>query len=102
MPTYDYKCDKCGHSMETFHSITAKPLKKCPKCGKNGLKRLVGAGAALIFKGSGFYCTDYRKSGSTPPSSSASSEGSTPAKSETPSKDSGKSAKPDSNAKKTD
>jgi len=67
MPTYDYKCDKCGHELEIFQSITAKPLKKCPECGKKGLRRLVGAGAAVIFKGSGFYCTDYRKGSPGPP-----------------------------------
>lgn len=60
MPTYDYKCDHCGHEMEVFQSITAKPLKKCPACGKLKLKRLLGIGAGLIFKGSGFYETDYR------------------------------------------
>lgn len=60
MPTYDYQCDNCGHKMEAFQSITARPLKKCPKCGKLKLKRLLGIGAGLIFKGSGFYETDYR------------------------------------------
>ena len=60
MPTYDYVCEACGHEMEEFQSITAKPLKKCPECGKNKLNRLIGAGAGLIFKGSGFYTTDYR------------------------------------------
>ena len=60
MPTYDYKCDNCGHELETFQSITAKPLRKCPACGKLKLKRLLGTGAGLIFKGSGFYETDYR------------------------------------------
>ncbi len=60
MPTYDYKCDNCGHELETFQSITAKPLRKCPDCGKLKLKRLLGTGAGLIFKGSGFYETDYR------------------------------------------
>ncbi len=60
MPTYDYKCDNCDHTMEAFQSITAKPLKKCPECGKLKLKRLLGTGAGLIFKGSGFYETDYR------------------------------------------
>ena len=60
MPTYDYKCDNCQHTMEAFQSITAKPLKKCPECGKLKLKRLLGTGAGLIFKGSGFYETDYR------------------------------------------
>ncbi len=60
MPTYEYKCDKCGHYFEQFQSITAKPLRKCPECGKPSLKRLIGTGAGLIFKGSGFYATDYR------------------------------------------
>ena len=60
MPTYDYACQKCGHTFEEFQSITAKPLRKCPECGKMSLKRLIGAGAGIIFKGSGFYQTDYR------------------------------------------
>ncbi len=60
MPTYDYKCDNCDHVMELFQSITASPKKKCPECGKLKLKRLLGTGAGLIFKGSGFYETDYR------------------------------------------
>ena len=64
MPTYEYACQKCGHQFEQFQSIRDDPLKKCPKCGKAGLKRLVGAGAGLIFNGSGFYITDYKpKSG---------------------------------------
>jgi len=60
MPTYDYVCEKCQHQFEQFQSITAKPLRRCPKCGKAGLQRLIGAGAGIIFKGSGFYQTDYR------------------------------------------
>ena len=60
MPTYDYVCDACEHEFEEFQSITAKPLKKCPECGKNKLRRLIGTGAGIIFKGSGFYETDYR------------------------------------------
>jgi putative FmdB family regulatory protein len=64
MPTYEYACQKCGHEFEQFQSMSSAPLKKCPKCGKNGLKRLVGAGAGLIFKGSGFYITDYKNKGS--------------------------------------
>jgi len=60
MPTYDYACEKCGHTFEEFQSITADALRKCPACRKMGLKRLIGAGAAIIFKGSGFYQTDYR------------------------------------------
>lgn len=60
MPTYDYECGGCGASFEEFQSITAKPLRKCKQCGKNTLKRLIGSGAGVIFKGSGFYETDYR------------------------------------------
>jgi putative FmdB family regulatory protein len=60
MPTYDYQCDACDHHFDEFQSISAEPLKKCPKCGKKKLRRLFGAGAGLIFKGSGFYLTDYR------------------------------------------
>ena len=63
MPTYDYICESCGSRFEQFQSITAKPLRKCSKCGKNKLKRLIGAGAGVIFKGSGFYETDYRSEG---------------------------------------
>jgi putative FmdB family regulatory protein len=62
MPTYDYLCDGCGHRFEEFQSMTAKALRKCPECGKNALQRLIGAGAGVIFKGSGFYETDYRSS----------------------------------------
>ncbi|MGD1031898.1 MAG: zinc ribbon domain-containing protein [Opitutaceae bacterium] len=64
MPTYEYACHKCGHRFEQFQPMSAEPLKKCPKCGKSGLKRLVGRGAGLIFKGSGFYVTDYKKASS--------------------------------------
>lgn len=60
MPTYDYICEKCGLEFEEFQSIMAKPLRKCPQCGRRGLKRLIGSGAAVIFKGAGFYETDYR------------------------------------------
>lgn len=60
MPTYEYRCDNCHHQFETLQSITARPLRKCPSCGKSKLRRLIGAGAAVIFKGSGFYQTDYR------------------------------------------
>ncbi len=60
MPTYDYECDACGHEMELFQRISEDPLKKCPECKKNKLRRLFGTGAAIVFKGSGFYETDYR------------------------------------------
>ena len=60
MPHYDYECSDCQHRFEEFQSMTAKPLKKCPKCGKRKLKRLIGTGAAVLFRGSGFHETDYR------------------------------------------
>jgi len=59
MPTYEYECASCGHRFERFQSITATPIKLCPKCGKN-VRRLLGTGVGVIFKGSGFYATDYR------------------------------------------
>ncbi len=61
MPTYQYECDSCGHSFEILQSMLDKKLKKCPECSKNKLHRLIGAGAGIIFKGSGFYETDYKK-----------------------------------------
>jgi putative FmdB family regulatory protein len=60
MPTYDYECGACGHKYELFQSIKADPEKKCPACGKNTAKRLIGAGGTIIFRGPGFYVTDYR------------------------------------------
>src|SRR5262249_55354346 len=60
MPTYEYQCDACNHNFDEFQSMSDKPLKKCPKCGKRKLRRLFGGGAAILFKGSGFYQTDYR------------------------------------------
>lgn len=59
MPTYEYECTSCSHAFEKFQPITAKPLTKCPECGKK-VRRLLGSGAGVIFKGSGFYSTDYR------------------------------------------
>lgn len=60
MPTYEYECDACGHKFELFQSIAARPRKKCPSCGRHAARRLIGAGGGIIFKGSGFYETDYR------------------------------------------
>ena len=60
MPTYEYRCEGCGHEFEELQSFKDEPLKKCPACGKNKLRRLFGTGAAILFKGSGFYETDYR------------------------------------------
>jgi putative FmdB family regulatory protein len=60
MPTYDYECDGCGHKFELFQGINDPHLRKCPECRKQKLRRLIGTGAAVMFKGSGFYQTDYR------------------------------------------
>ncbi|MFW6008748.1 MAG: FmdB family zinc ribbon protein [archaeon] len=61
MPTYEYKCQACGYLFERLESINARPRKKCPKCKKNTLARLIGPGSGIIFKGNGFYETDYKK-----------------------------------------
>ena len=103
MPTYEYACQKCGHEFEQFQSMRDEPLKKCPKCKKAGLKRLVGGGAGLIFKGTGFYITDYKKKtgapkeggGDTKPASDAKAS-TTPASSASPAPP----AKPASNSAK--
>lgn len=59
MPTYEYECEKCGHRFELFQSMKEEPKKRCPQC-KGKLRRLIGTGAGIVFKGSGFYSTDYR------------------------------------------
>jgi putative FmdB family regulatory protein len=74
MPTYGYKCEKCGHQLEELQSMSAAPLKECPEC-KGKLKRLIGGGSGLIFKGKGFYSTDYKKSGSDTPKKSGGCSG---------------------------
>jgi putative FmdB family regulatory protein len=61
MPTYQYECSACGHEFEELQSMSDAKLTKCPKCGKNKLDRLIGSGSGMIFKGSGFYETDYKK-----------------------------------------
>ena len=108
MPTYDYECTACGHRFEEFQSISAEPLTKCPACKKKKLQRLFGTGAAIVFKGSGFYQTDYRSdsykkaaaadSGS---SSSGKSEGKSESKSESSSSKSDTSAKKSSSKKES-
>jgi putative FmdB family regulatory protein len=79
MPTYDYVCDACDHAFELFQSIKEESKRKCPECGKQKLRRLIGPGAAIVFKGSGFYKTDYRsesyKKAAAADKSGASSEG---------------------------
>ena len=103
MPTYDYVCDECGHAFELFQSITESVRRKCPECGKLKLRRLFGTGAAVVFKGSGFYQTDYRsdsykKAASADSKKDSSGDG---AKSDKGS-DSSSAAKSDSSAKKAD
>lgn len=119
MPTYEYVCTACDHEFDEFQSITAKPLKKCPKCEQNKLKRKIGTGAGIIFKGSGFYETDYRsesytkaakaeKDAATPKSDSGSASSSgenkgtaTKSESKPAAKSESKSAKPAKAAKAT-
>jgi len=60
MPTYEYECSHCSHGFEALQSMLEKKLKKCPECGKNKLHRLIGSGSGIVFKGSGFYETDYK------------------------------------------
>lgn len=106
MPTYEYKCNACDHRLEAFQSMRDKPLKKCPECGKPALERLISAGGAIIFKGSGFYQTDYRsesyKKAAKAESASASS-GDSSGSSKSDSKSSGEksAAKSDSKSSKT-
>lgn len=82
MPTYDYVCPKCRHAFEVFQSMNDAPLTQCPECKKRGLKRLIGGGSGLIFKGSGFYITDYKnkKPASAEPAAGKPAEKPTPAK----------------------
>ena len=91
MPTYDYLCQACEHAFEEFQSMTAKALRKCPKCGKLKLKRLIGTGAGVIFKGAGFWQTDYRSS-SYKAGEKAASEAGKPVESKAESKTEGKSS----------
>ncbi len=69
MPTYEYLCNACGHRFEKFQSITSEPVRICPKCSKNDVTRLMSGGTGLIFKGSGFYITDYKNSKTSPSTS---------------------------------
>ena len=85
MPTYEYICEKCGHQFEQFQSISAKPLEICPESactqkrwGKGRVKRAISGGAGLLFKGSGFYITDYRSENYKQAAKKESSGGSTP------------------------
>jgi putative FmdB family regulatory protein len=80
MPTYEYKCNNCGHKFEKFHSITSPAIRKCPECGKNAVERLISAGGGLIFKGSGFYITDYRDAAYTDKAKADTEKSQAPAK----------------------
>lgn len=93
MPTYEYRCNACKHEFEEFQSITAPVLKKCPSCGKAKLERLIGTGSAVMFKGGGFYETDYR-SESYKKAAKADSDAAKPAAESTPKSDAKPDAKP--------
>ena len=95
MPTYEYHCDACEHEFEEFQSMSEAALTKCPQCGRKKLRRLFGTGAAVLFKGSGFYETDYRsesykkaakaeQEGPSKPTGTDSTGSAAPAKAETP------------------
>lgn len=120
MPTYDYECDACGYKQEVFQNISDPLLEKCPKCKKKKFRRLFGAGGGVIFKGSGFYTTDYRgdsytkaaaadkpsesssSSSSSSDSSSSKSEAKPAAKSDSSSASSASSSSPSKAPKKKD
>lgn len=93
MPTYDYKCNACHHTFELFQSMSESSKKKCPECGKLALERLIGTGAAVLFKGSGFYQTDYR-------SDSYKKAADADKKAKEPKKDKADTKKPDDNKSK--
>jgi len=99
MPTYEYVCDACGNQLEEFQSFSDKPLKKCPKCKKSKLRRLFGTGSAVIFKGSGFYQTDYR---SESYKAGAKADAPPPAPESKPAADSKPAAKSESKSPKSD
>ncbi len=97
MPTYEYECDACGHAFEEFQRMSDAPLKTCPACKKKKLVRLIGAGAGIIFKGSGFYETDYKRKDQPKPAAEGKSEAS--AKSDpAPAKSDATPAKPESSS----
>jgi putative FmdB family regulatory protein len=93
MPTYDYECEACGHEFERFQSITAVPVRTCPSCGRRKVRRLIGTGAGVLFKGSGFYQTDYRSDSYKKAAEGEKPKSDTPAssaKTDAPAKDSAK------------
>jgi putative FmdB family regulatory protein len=93
MPTYDYVCDACGHKFELFQSMKDEPERKCPQCKKLKLRRLFGTGGAVVFKGSGFYQTDYRSDSYKKAASAESGSANSESKSQKGSESSGTSSK---------
>lgn len=102
MPTYDYECGNCGHVFDAFQAMSDDPLKKCPECGKNSLKRLIGGGLGVIFKGSGFYSTDSRSSSKSTISSDTSKKSSDDSKTSSTGDSSGSKSGKDSSSGKTE
>jgi putative FmdB family regulatory protein len=105
MPTYDYKCDHCNNVFEFFQSMKDDPMTLCPQCGHNSLKKMVSLPAGLIFKGTGFYLTDYKKNNSSPSvinKTQYSSKSSEPADTNNQAKTESKEKKTESKEKKTD
>ena len=107
MPTYDYECDACGHAWELFQKISDDPVKTCPECDKKQARRLFGTGAAIVFKGSGFYQTDYRsdsykKSAKAEKKKSDSSDAKSDSKSDSSNKSDAASSKSESGSKSGD
>ena len=104
MPIYEYICDNCGHTFEELQTMKEAPLVKCPNCGKNTLKKLIGSGSGFIFKGSGFYATDYKKTKTSHTKSSSKKESknidTAPELNETKPKETKKDKKTDSSQKK--
>ncbi len=104
MPTYDYRCDQCGHEFELFQSMSDPVKRKCPECSELRLKRLIGTGGAVLFKGSGFYETDYRSDSyqkGAEAEKKAKSESSGEKKEKSKSKEKGGEAKKDATSEKT-
>ena len=89
MPTYEYVCEACGHEFERFQKISADPVRKCPECGRRKVRRRISAGGGLVFKGPGFYATDYRKPPPPGEAGGGSKEKSTGEKSSDPKKSGG-------------
>ncbi len=101
MPTYDYECDACQHKFELYQGINDEVQKKCPECKKNKLRRLIGTGSAIVFKGSGFYQTDYRSESYKKAKAADSSGGSSKSEGKSESKAESKPTKSESAPAKT-